>query len=36
MLRTKTHWTVIADAGLKVTAAEVVGWGSVLRTLGLA
>ncbi|MGO2636522.1 MAG: SIP domain-containing protein [Corynebacterium variabile] len=25
---------VIADAGLKVTAAEVVGWGSVLRTLG--
>ena len=28
--------TVIADAGLKVTAAEVVGWGSVLRTLGLA
>ncbi|AEK36126.1 SIP domain-containing protein [Corynebacterium variabile] len=27
---------VIADAGLKVTAAEVVGWGSVLRTLGRA
>ena len=28
--------TVIADAGLKFTAAEVVGWGSVLRTLGRA
>ncbi len=26
---------VIADAGLKVTSAEVVGWGSVLRTLGM-
>ncbi|MGP5642456.1 hypothetical protein ACTXO6_03765 [Corynebacterium variabile] len=28
--------TVIADAGLKFTAAEVVGWGAVLRTLGRA